>query len=69
MRYLDEYKYAFDSANELGGIVGELAVIDTSFLYETAPMYVTEQPSFINCACLVISVSYKSKCVLLKLAL
>jgi dihydroneopterin aldolase / 2-amino-4-hydroxy-6-hydroxymethyldihydropteridine diphosphokinase / dihydropteroate synthase len=28
-------------------------VIDTSFLYETTPMYVTEQPSFINCACLV----------------
>jgi dihydroneopterin aldolase / 2-amino-4-hydroxy-6-hydroxymethyldihydropteridine diphosphokinase / dihydropteroate synthase len=28
-------------------------IIDTSFLYETAPMYVTDQPSFINCACLV----------------
>lgn len=31
----------------------EVIVIDTSFLYETAPMYVTDQPSFINCACLV----------------
>jgi len=31
----------------------EVTVIDTSFLYETAPMYVTDQPSFINCACLV----------------
>ncbi|KAF9467713.1 Dihydropteroate synthase-like protein [Collybia nuda] len=30
-----------------------VAVIDTSFLYETAPMYVTDQPSFINCACLI----------------
>ncbi|KAK7040701.1 trifunctional dihydropteroate synthetase [Paramarasmius palmivorus] len=30
-----------------------LEVIDTSFLYESAPMYVTEQPSFINCACMV----------------
>ncbi|KAF7329881.1 Folic acid synthesis protein [Mycena kentingensis (nom. inval.)] len=30
-----------------------VTVVDTSFLYETAPMYVTDQPSFINCACLV----------------
>jgi len=30
-------------------------IVDTSFLYETAPMYVTNQPSFINCACLVRS--------------
>ncbi|KAG5639723.1 hypothetical protein H0H81_000003 [Sphagnurus paluster] len=29
------------------------AVVDTSFLYETSPMYVTDQPSFINCACLI----------------
>ena len=28
-------------------------IVDTSFLYETTPMYVTDQPSFINCACLV----------------
>ncbi|KAF9579791.1 trifunctional dihydropteroate synthetase, partial [Lunasporangiospora selenospora] len=26
-------------------------VIDTSFMYETPPMYVTDQPSFINAAC------------------
>ena len=31
----------------------EIAIIDTSFLYETAPMYVTDQPSFVNGACLV----------------
>jgi dihydroneopterin aldolase/2-amino-4-hydroxy-6-hydroxymethyldihydropteridine diphosphokinase/dihydropteroate synthase len=31
----------------------EIAIIDTSFLYETAPMYVTGQPSFVNGACLV----------------
>ena len=31
----------------------EIAVIDTSFLYETIPMYVTDQPSFVNGACLV----------------
>ncbi|KAG6888174.1 hypothetical protein C0995_010122 [Termitomyces sp. Mi166 len=29
------------------------AVVDTSFMYETSPMYVTDQPSFINCACLL----------------
>ncbi|KAG6883727.1 hypothetical protein C0993_004294 [Termitomyces sp. T159_Od127] len=28
-------------------------VVDTSFMYETSPMYVTDQPSFINCACLI----------------
>ncbi|KAI5891365.1 Dihydropteroate synthase [Schizophyllum commune H4-8] len=28
-------------------------IVDTSFLYESAPMYVTDQPSFINCACMI----------------
>lgn len=28
-------------------------IIDTSFLYKTKPMYVTEQPAFINAACMV----------------
>lgn len=28
-------------------------VVDTSFMYETSPMYVIDQHSFINCACLV----------------
>ncbi|KAJ2847572.1 trifunctional dihydropteroate synthetase [Coemansia brasiliensis] len=28
-------------------------LVDTSFLYETAPMYVTDQPAFLNAACLV----------------
>lgn len=31
----------------------QLEVVDTSFLYETAPMYVPDQPSFINGACMV----------------
>lgn len=31
-------------------------VVNTSFMYETAPMYVTDQPSFINCACMVSSI-------------
>ncbi|OJT04187.1 Folic acid synthesis protein fol1 [Trametes pubescens] len=30
-----------------------VVVVDTSFMYETAPMYVAEQPRFINCACVV----------------
>lgn len=30
-----------------------LTVVDTSFLYETQPMYVADQPEFINCTCLV----------------
>ena len=29
------------------------SVVDTSFMYETAPMYVADQPMFLNCACLV----------------
>ncbi|KAJ7031640.1 Dihydropteroate synthase-like protein [Mycena alexandri] len=28
-------------------------VVDTSFMYESTPMYVTDQPSFINCACVI----------------
>lgn len=30
-------------------------IVNTSFLYETAPMYVTDQPNFLNCACIVRS--------------
>jgi len=35
----------------------KFTVVNTSFLYETAPMYVTDQPSFLNCACIVRSFS------------
>lgn len=31
----------------------QVSVVDTSFMYETAPMYVTDQPRFANCACMV----------------
>jgi dihydroneopterin aldolase/2-amino-4-hydroxy-6-hydroxymethyldihydropteridine diphosphokinase/dihydropteroate synthase len=37
------------------GTSTSIAVVNTSFLYETAPMYVTDQPSFLNCACIVRS--------------
>ncbi|KAF8948730.1 trifunctional dihydropteroate synthetase, partial [Entomortierella lignicola] len=30
-------------------------VVDTSFLYETPPMYVTDQPSFLNAACKIMT--------------
>ncbi|KAF9408898.1 trifunctional dihydropteroate synthetase [Podila epigama] len=30
---------------------GHIRVVDTSFLYETPPMYVTDQPPFLNAAC------------------
>jgi dihydroneopterin aldolase/2-amino-4-hydroxy-6-hydroxymethyldihydropteridine diphosphokinase/dihydropteroate synthase len=36
------------------GSHSQVSVTDTSFLYETAPMYVTDQPAFINGACLVM---------------
>ncbi|KAF8964785.1 Dihydropteroate synthase-like protein [Flammula alnicola] len=35
------------------GVSMSVTVVNTSFLYETAPMYVIDQPSFINCACVV----------------
>ncbi|KAF9232639.1 Dihydropteroate synthase-like protein [Melanogaster broomeanus] len=31
----------------------EVSVVNTSFMYETAPMYVTDQPRFANCACII----------------
>ena len=43
------------SASDEAGTASSLAVVNTSFLYETAPMYVTDQPSFLNCACIVRS--------------
>ncbi|EIN14606.1 Dihydropteroate synthase [Punctularia strigosozonata HHB-11173 SS5] len=30
-----------------------VSVVDTSFMYETTPMYITDQPNFINCACMI----------------
>ena len=45
-----EVKDEKDSPLELTATV---SVVNTSFLYETAPMYVTDQPSYINGACLV----------------
>ncbi|RUS19188.1 Dihydropteroate synthase-like protein [Endogone sp. FLAS-F59071] len=33
----------------------ECQVVDTSFLYETPPMYVTNQPTFLNAACKILT--------------
>ncbi|THH28638.1 hypothetical protein EUX98_g5554 [Antrodiella citrinella] len=30
-------------------------VVNTSFMYETEPMYVSDQPKFINCACMLLT--------------
>ncbi|CAL1709950.1 unnamed protein product [Somion occarium] len=30
-----------------------VTIVDTSFMYETEPMYVTDQPKFVNCACMI----------------
>ncbi|CAO3574353.1 unnamed protein product [Mortierella alpina] len=34
---------------------GNVRVVDTSFLYETPPMYVTDQPAFLNAACKIMT--------------
>ena len=54
---------AQEESDEQGDVKGEedspleltatVSVVNTSFLYETAPMYVTDQPSYINGACVV----------------
>ncbi|KAJ3566693.1 hypothetical protein NP233_g6841 [Leucocoprinus birnbaumii] len=51
LRLLEE-PLRFTSEADLGPSP-QLAIVDTSFLYETAPMYVTDQPAFINGACLI----------------
>ncbi|KAI0342535.1 Dihydropteroate synthase [Trametopsis cervina] len=35
------------------GVQPYVSIVDTSFLYETEPMYVTDQPPFMNCACAI----------------
>ena len=42
-------------------------ITDTSFLYETKPMYVTDQPAFINAACMVYFPSLVKKAPLVNL--
>jgi dihydroneopterin aldolase/2-amino-4-hydroxy-6-hydroxymethyldihydropteridine diphosphokinase/dihydropteroate synthase len=51
LRLLENPRALVDAA--VLGEDAEICIVDTSFLYETVPMYVTDQPYFINCACLV----------------
>ena len=51
LRLLEAPTYLCDASTV--GNDAEVYIVDTSFMYETAPMYVSNQPSFINCACIV----------------
>ncbi|KAI0089414.1 Dihydropteroate synthase-like protein [Irpex rosettiformis] len=49
LRLLEDSTTQGDASNPLDFVT----IVDTSFLYETEPMYVIDQPKFVNCACLV----------------
>ena len=53
LRLLESPARFLDDGDDINQKDADIAIIDTSFLYETAPMYVTDQPSFVNGACLV----------------
>lgn len=47
LRLLEVPGYSIQNAHAV------VDILDTSFLYESAPMYVTDQPTFINGACII----------------
>jgi dihydroneopterin aldolase / 2-amino-4-hydroxy-6-hydroxymethyldihydropteridine diphosphokinase / dihydropteroate synthase len=51
LRLLEVPGEVLKSLNEM-----RLDIVDTSFMYKTAPMYVNDQPFFLNCACMVSAV-------------
>ncbi|KAF8634372.1 hypothetical protein AX15_000943 [Amanita polypyramis BW_CC] len=56
LRLLEDPSYTLSSTTPSSNTNPQnvtLDIVDTSFMYETVPMYVTDQPSFINCACIV----------------
>jgi len=53
LRLLERPTELLDADILLNDLDPFVTVVNTSFLYESAPMYVTDQPSFINCACMV----------------
>ena len=58
LRYLENPHFLDDdevaaNANVKNAEDASVVVVNTSFLYETAPMYVLDQPRFVNGACLV----------------
>ncbi|KAI0299386.1 Dihydropteroate synthase [Multifurca ochricompacta] len=50
--YLLERPEHLPASQEIG-MSSRITIVNTSFLYETAPMYVTDQPRFLNCACII----------------
>lgn len=50
----------------LKDVAGKVDIVNTSFLYESTPMYVEDQPSFINGACMVCIYSFLWKRGLMK---
>lgn len=53
LRLLESPGRFLDTGDDINQKDAVIMITDTSFLYETAPMYVTDQPSFVNGACLV----------------
>lgn len=53
LRLLESPRKFLGAGDDINQKDAEIAITNTSFLYETAPMYVTDQPSFVNGACLV----------------
>ncbi|THH04365.1 hypothetical protein EW146_g10199, partial [Bondarzewia mesenterica] len=43
-----------------GSLMHKVSVVNTSFMYESAPMYVIDQLNFINCACIFQTTSIPS---------
>jgi dihydroneopterin aldolase/2-amino-4-hydroxy-6-hydroxymethyldihydropteridine diphosphokinase/dihydropteroate synthase len=42
-----------NGSNEAGPSESSVRVLDTSFMYESEPMYVLDQARFLNCVCKV----------------
>jgi dihydroneopterin aldolase/2-amino-4-hydroxy-6-hydroxymethyldihydropteridine diphosphokinase/dihydropteroate synthase len=53
LRYLENPHLLDDGGSAAENGEALVTVVNTSFLYETAPMYVLDQPRFVNGACLV----------------
>ncbi|EIW79725.1 Dihydropteroate synthase [Coniophora puteana RWD-64-598 SS2] len=53
LRLLERPASLLDDLKLEGEGEAEVAIVNTSFMYETMPMYVTDQPRFANCACVV----------------
>ncbi|KIY67481.1 Dihydropteroate synthase [Cylindrobasidium torrendii FP15055 ss-10] len=49
----DSFQHIEDALNLLESKHTGVSVVNTSFLYESAPMYVEDQPKFINGACMI----------------